>query len=125
VDTNRLLEHLTELELLLLRPAVRPTPDVISSLLREDFREFGTSGAVYSKAEIVDAFAKEPAGLVGNLEAEGFELVLLENNVALLTYRSTRKTVGMLTPVRSFRSSLWVRCDEKWQMIFHQGTKTA
>ena len=46
---------------------------------------------------------------------------LLAEDIALLIYRSTRTTT-LQAATRALRSSLWVHRDNRWQMIFHQGT---
>ncbi len=125
VDTKGLLEHLKELECMLFEPTVRRNPDVVSSLLMHNFREFGSSGCVYSKAEIVSVLATQPAEPSVHLKAENFELVMIEPNAALLTYRVTNRTGGALAAAHTLRSSLWVLSGETWKMVFHQGTKIA
>jgi len=45
----------------------------------------------------------------------------LAEDIALLTYRSTRPT-ALKTASQALRSSLWIYRDHRWQMLFHQGT---
>jgi hypothetical protein len=47
------------LEERLLRAEVRRSPDEAGKLLASDFIEFGSSGAVYSRQQILEALAKE------------------------------------------------------------------
>src|ERR1700744_5965505 len=55
-----LLVHLRELEEHLLIPSVRKDADAVSALLADDFLEYGSSGRIYSRAEILAALQDEP-----------------------------------------------------------------
>lgn len=108
-------QSLLQWELDLLQPDIRHS-DAVSRLLAEDFIEFGGSGRVFTKADIIALLqAESPV----KREASQFETRLLASNVALLTYRVKRCTQP---PVLSLRSSLWQKRGETWQMVFHQGT---
>jgi hypothetical protein len=108
-------QRLVQWELDLLQPEVRRS-ETVSRLLADDFIEFGTSGRVFTKAEIVASLqAESPV----TLEASQFDVRMLAAHVALLTYRVKRCTQP---PVISLRSSLWEKRGESWQMVFHQGT---
>jgi hypothetical protein len=108
--------HLFRLEQQLLQPSTRRDAAALTSLLAEDFREFGSSGRIYTRQQIIDA-----------LETESPHTILLSDplcqqvaeEVALLTYR----TAAPRTASHALRSSLWVYRDDRWQMIFHQGTR--
>ncbi len=52
-------DMLFQLESELQRSPVRKSADLVHSLLRDDFQEFGSSGHVYSKAEIIAALQVE------------------------------------------------------------------
>ena len=119
-EVNLLLQ-LSQLEKQLLNSATERSADFVTSLLSPDFQEFGTSGLVYVRADIVDALADEPATTTS---AEDFDVRVISADAALLTYKST-KTVDGGASVRALRSSLWVRRDGEWRMLFHQGTRIA
>ena len=112
-------EHLKDLEELLLTDAVRKDREFASSLLVEEFREFGSSGRSYTRTEILDFLETEPPV---QLSLEDFDASLLSENVALVTYRSIRE-MGEATPSKALRSSIWVFRDGRWQVVFHQGTR--
>jgi hypothetical protein len=112
-----LAAHLFHLEQQLLDPATRRDPAALTSLLAEDFREFGRSGRIYTRHQIIEALAAESPRTITLSDPL---CQLLAENVALLTYRSTR-TIP-LPPTHALRSSLWIYRDHRWQMIFHQGT---
>jgi hypothetical protein len=111
-------ETLRELEANLLIDSVRKDRARVSALLAEEFREFGRSGKVYSRAEILDFLQSEEEIRVAMRD---FACELIGEGVALVTYLSEQdeqngETIGAL------RSSLWVWRDQRWQMVFHQGT---
>jgi hypothetical protein len=116
-----LLVQLSELEKRLLNSATGCNAALVTSILTPDFQEFGTSGLVYVRADIVDALADEPPTTIS---AEDFDVRVISADAALLTYKST-KTVDGAASVRALRSSLWVRRDGEWRMLFHQGTRIA
>ena len=116
VVTDEELQGVIEKELALLRPATRSNPEAVLGLLHEGFLEFGASGRVWDRAGIVAALAAGPGpGAV----AEDMRALRLGTDVVLLTYVARR-------PDRvSLRSSLWVRDDAGWRLVFHQGTPAA
>jgi hypothetical protein len=113
-----LTERLYELEIELMQMAVRHSPERLSSLLADSFREFGSSGRILNKREIIDALSIEPEV---ELSISDFRAEIIGDRVALVTYRAVKKEpAGQLA---SLRSSLWVLNNGRWQMLFHQGTK--
>ncbi len=116
---TELSTHLRGLEERLLDPTIRSNPNAVAALLTEDFREFGSSGRVYTKPEILDALANEaPVAL----HLTDFTCQLLSPGVALVTYRSHRvHPDGQATS--ALRSSLWLHGRDGWRLHFHQGTK--
>lgn len=104
---------LLALETRLLATAVRKQPTTAGALLAEEFREFGKSGRVYGKQQILELLAQEPEKAI---HIEDFEVTLLGETSALTTYRSVSKEK------QARRSSVWVWREGSWLMIFHQGT---
>lgn len=105
-----------ELEESLLRPEVRRSSDELDRLLASDFTEFGSSGAVSGKDDVIEALAEETPI---QRALEDFRAERLAPDVALVTYRSRRGTGGA---ERHFlRSAIWRLDDE---MVFHQGAPT-
>jgi hypothetical protein len=107
----------------LFRQSVRASPAAVGALLTDDFVEFGRSGRVYDKKEIVLSLAAEASDPPLELVASGFELKSLADDVVLLTYR-TRRLDGD-RPLHTLRSSIWKFSDGTWRMMFHQGTPTS
>jgi hypothetical protein len=111
-------EQLREAEELLFQPVIRRSAEAVSRLLADEFCEFGSSGRRFTKQEIVEALQKEAAG---RISIQDFQAHILASGVALVTYQATRQAAPNQVTI-SLRSSLWVRREERWQMLFHQGT---
>lgn len=107
-------EHMIELELALQRQPTRSDPEAVAALLSHEFREFGASGRVWTRDEILAELTAE--GTAPAITSTGFVCQFLAPELALLTYESSRGTRHAL------RSSLW-RCEGGiWRLLFHQGT---
>jgi len=115
-ESSFLKEHLYELEEKLLKSEVRTSPEELSSLLKDDFFEFGSSGNIWSKS---DFMGQEGAGAV-NMTLSQFEMHPLSDDTVLITYRIFDEDKLEHT----LRSSIWKCANGRWQMFFHQGTKT-
>jgi len=90
-----------------------------SSLIAEDFVEFGASGKVWSKAEIIAAMSQwAPI----EQTVENFSVCELSASVCLVTYKVVRVTKDRQASPSSLRSSIWRYTGGRWQLIFHQGT---
>ena len=111
-------EELLRLELQLMDPAFRKDRIAVSKLLAEDFREFGSSGRVWSRETILDLLAEESGWTAPAVE--DFVIRPITRDAILVTYR----TIHADPPRASLRSSVWVREHAGWQMLFHQGTRT-
>ena len=112
-------ETLEQLEQLLLTSATRRNATEVSSLLADEFREFGSSGSTFSKTEIISHLQSEDSV---SLSLHSFEALPISDRAFLVTYRAVKEVPG-LAPVESLRSSIWIYRDGRWQMLFHQGTK--
>ena len=112
-------ETLRELEASLLTNAVRKDGARVAELLAEEFCEFGSSGGVYFKEDTVAALQGESEIRIAMKE---FACRPVAEDAMLVTYRSVR-TAEDGTMVTALRSSLWVFREERWQMLFHQGTR--
>jgi hypothetical protein len=118
--TTLIEKRLRELELELLQPVVRHNPHRLSSLLADDFREFGSSCRVFLKNEIIEALRDEP---LMQWSISDFHAELLGDSVALVTYQAVRREEASSSGTASLRSSLWVIRGGQWQMLFRQGTR--
>jgi hypothetical protein len=119
-----LAKYLQSLEERLLSPEGRASSRLIDDLLAEDFQEIGSSGDMFGKAEALEGLAEESGdGHVYERHASDWSVRMLSTDVALVTYRVTRKDLTEDSAAASLRSSVWVLRDERWQMAFHQGTR--
>ncbi len=103
-------------ELALLDPHVRGDRAGVDALLASEFVEFGSSGRVLGRVEIIDALEADPGGArhVADLSTRR-----LGADAVLVTYT-------LVGEPGSLRSSVWVRGDDaQWRLLFHQGTPRA
>ncbi|MNP24001.1 hypothetical protein D3C76_1167340 [compost metagenome] len=108
-----LSQTLLQLEQRLLSQATRADSEEISRLLADDFVEFGASGNIWSKADVVEQFPQE---IFTQRIISEFAVKRLSVHSFLVTYQCHTAAIN------SLRSSIWRRQDEQWQMVFHQGT---
>ena len=111
--------HLRSLEQSLLDPELRRDRARVSLLLADDFLEFGSSGRVWTRAEILDLLATES---YTRPEMVDFTCRRLTEDIALITYKTIR-TDATEKRTETLRSSLWTQKSGTWQVRFHQGTK--
>jgi hypothetical protein len=113
--------ELRSLEEELLDPAFRKNREMVTAILTEDFCEFGSSGQVFNKESILEALASE---LPKKISIVDFQVKSLTKDIALVTYRA-RSEDAQGQSTMTLRSSVWVRREKSWQILFHQGTKVA
>jgi hypothetical protein len=112
--------HLRACEEALLDPSVRRDRARVGALLAEDFQEYGSSGRVWSREEIIESLASEERT---RFAMEDFKCDWIAESIALVTYRSVRTDAQSGAQSIALRSSLWVNKSGDWRMRFHQGTK--
>jgi len=122
-DSPTLLAELRTLEIELHGYEIRSNRQRMEMLLHPDFVEFGRSGARYTRADILKEFG--PNSVPAVIHSCHFDLAVLAQGVALLTYVSAHLDVEGNSHRHTLRSSLWVCTEVGWQMRFHQGTPTA
>jgi hypothetical protein len=113
--------HLRACEEALLDPSLRRNRLRVSELLAEDFLEFGSSGRVWTREQILDLLETEdyqPPAM------EDFKCAMIARGVALVTYRTVRTNPHTGERAATLRSSLWTRESGTWRVRFHQGTRT-
>jgi hypothetical protein len=110
-----IVEKLRTLEEHLLDPTVRRSSSQVRELLADDFIEFGSSGRVYDKPTVIEALKQDP-GFDGPRTISNFNARELSPSVALVTYQIVESS--------TLRSSIWRFDGDRWQMVFHQGTRT-
>lgn len=87
----------------------------IKLIIADDFTEFGSSGSVYSKNDLLEILPKIESLSISILD---FNIMNLTKNSILATYIS--KDNDSNTEV--LRSSIWIERNGNWQIVFHQGT---
>ena len=111
VNLSKLIQGL---ELSLLEPSIRQSRAKLDELLAEEFIEFGMTGKVYNKQDILDCLSSEPPRYFNMMD---FEIKQLSSNTILAMYKILEKDVV------SLRSSIWKQYGDDWRLLFHQGTK--
>jgi hypothetical protein len=109
------LEQVMQRELALLDPEVRRDPVRVRAHLHPEFVEFGASGRIWDRASI----AVVTSGVDERITASEVTARRLGPDAVLVIYRSH-------APGReALRSSTWVRENDEWLLLFHQGTPTS
>ena len=114
-----LSKHLLHLENRLLSRAVREDAAELARLIADDFVEFGASGGIWNKSDVLEALQQQ---VFAQRTVSQFTLKQLSEDSALVTYHCHTVAGGQRVPADSLRSSVWRRQGEQWQMVFHQGT---
>jgi hypothetical protein len=118
---DNIVDLVRRLELSLLQPDVRQSPSQVATLLADDFVEFGASGRIFDKAQVVAGLAAEQHEPPARRTVDQMKIRLLAEGVALVTYRVESRRDGGAA-VTSLRSSIWTREAGHWRLSFHQGT---
>jgi hypothetical protein len=102
------------------RLETRRNRDRLDQLLHPEFTEFGRSGRVYTRREVLEEFSA--AADLEAVEVQDFSVEQLGPGVALLTYRSAHRNPAGALHRHTLRSSIWVETESGWAIRFHQGT---
>ncbi|SDH98143.1 DUF4440 domain-containing protein [Desulfosporosinus hippei] len=116
-----LYQQIYNLEERLLQPEIRGSREEISVLLADDFVEFGVSGRIFDKLQVVEEL---PHSAAVPMIIEDFQVKVLAPGAVLATYRAVKTSESREEMRNSLRSSIWKFIDGRWQMVFHQGTRT-
>ena len=112
----QLQEHLHALEERLLHPDRETNRNELTSLLAPEFKEFCTSGRIFNIGQLANALLTTTPRAA---TMSHFYVTPLGENSALATYHITTSNST------SHHSSIWVKRNDHWQMLFHQGTIAA
>ncbi|MDF1645526.1 MAG: DUF4440 domain-containing protein [Legionellaceae bacterium] len=110
-----MFEAVEKLEVQLLLNDMRKDESFLDSVLSEDFIEYGQSGKVYSKKDVIEHLKTE--SIHRSLEATNLKTRVLAEDIFQVTYVSIIDTNS-----KALRSSIWKRFESGWKMVFHQGT---
>lgn len=111
--------YLYELENKLLQTSTNQLLQEITDIFSEDFIEFGSSGSIYNKKQVI-VYLQQISTYKTSIE--NFDINILTENVVLVTYKAEKFDNYKGERIKSLRSSLWKFSDNKWQIVFHQGT---
>ena len=115
-----LAEQILGLENALLNPDIRTSPQIINNILADGFFEFCSSGQIYHYTYGDKLPVQEDKQTV-QMEILHFQLKPITDDSVLATYRlSVQDATSRIK--YSLRSSIWQKQDDKWKIIFHQGT---
>ncbi|MCK0069297.1 DUF4440 domain-containing protein [Kordiimonas laminariae] len=109
------------LEKKLAKSTCRTDKTFLQNTLSDNFKEFGSSGRIFSKVEIIDLLTTESS--FTDYELEDFQAVSIDEKTVHVTYLIPPRTLTDGTARKgSLRSSIWSRINGDWQILFHQGT---
>jgi hypothetical protein len=106
---------LKELEESLWRAETRLDRDYMEEVLAPDFFEYGSSGRIYAREDVLGKSA-EP--IKARLPLEAWAARLIDGQTVQTTYITGIEDA----PLRANRSSIWSRTSQGWKLRFHQGT---
>lgn len=101
----------------LVNPKTRSNAERIAELLTDEFLEFGSSGKMIRKCDVLDA-AEKPG--IMTYQLDDFNFKMLGESYVLVTYRSVTSS-----QLIALRSSIWVKEYGSWKMLHHQSTVVA
>ena len=107
-------KHIFDLENALLAEEVRKSEDELNQLISDNFVEFGSSGKIYKKSDILKFLPKEK---FKKITITDFEIISSGKDEITVRYKSNSENNITL------RSSIWKAENDDWKIIFHQGTK--
>jgi hypothetical protein len=116
------VEMFKNFETSLHKKEVRNSREKVGRLIADDFIEFGKSGGIFYKKDTLDGLEGEKADL--EIEVTDFTARTLAPEVVLTTYKATMIDSDNATKVSTNRSSVWIKRNGRWQITFHQGTKS-
>ena len=114
-------ELIYKLETDLLNPEIRASAEKLNELISDDFIEYGSSGLVYNKEDILKRL---PQGNSPSYTLSDFEMIVLSEGIIQTRFKTNRVNLDG-TETSSLRTSLWRNTNNNWQMFFHQGTIVA
>lgn len=91
IPQSDLKGHIQSLEERLLNQEIRKSREELAGLLADDFIEFGSSGGVANKEQIIEGLLQESPL---ELSLSDFDIRILAPEVVLATYRSLRHNDG-------------------------------
>ncbi|MDF2947495.1 MAG: hypothetical protein K0S51_2174 [Bacillales bacterium] len=114
---DNLKDLMYELESSLLHSATRSSIQELDKLLAEEFVEFGSSGRIFTKNDIIERL---PIETQIKLDIIDFNIKILSPDLIQTKFVTSKNSISY-----QLRTSIWIKTlNNNWQMIFHQGTPT-
>ena len=114
-----MLEFLLKLEMSLWIEETRNNREFLDKILHNDFLEYGKSGRVFNKEDILNNTSDEINAV---FPFKNMNIKDIGEKTYLITYLAATKVKNKI--IKSNRSSIWIGDSDNIQMIFHQGTIT-
>lgn len=121
MKTATIEETLYTLEQQLARSTKRADENFLQTILADSFTEFGASGRIFSKTDIIALLASESS--FTDYDLKHFTLRPLSDDTVHVTYEIPPRTLtDGAVRAGSLRSSIWSCKTGDWRLLFHQGT---
>jgi hypothetical protein len=101
--------------------SVRAVPDTVLAILDEEFVEIDRVGRIWNAAGVSEALSRNTEPHDGDMEST--RVVRLSDDVYLVTYSSQNTSPSGDDLIR--HTSVWVRKDGGWRVVFHQQTQVS
>jgi hypothetical protein len=112
-----ILNELKQLEPIFHHPELGTTRADFENMMADEFWEVGASGRIYNRQYVLDELEKRYNNPVKDVwETKDFNCMEIAPDNYLLTY--TLRQGSRITR----RSTIWRRTDERWMIVYHQGT---
>ena len=108
-------KHLRRLEEKLLQPDIRRSSQELSKLIDSQFFEYCSSGNIY-KYKISDSYDQP------DFNCEIIDFTIRNLGTEHIIYTVIKHHETNQDKKYSLRTSIWERKNNKWKIIFHQGT---
>jgi hypothetical protein len=112
-----ILNELKQLEPIFHHPELGTNRSDFENMMADEFWEVGASGRIYNRQYVLDELEKRYSNPVKDVwETKDFNCMEIAPDNYLLTY--TLLQGSRITR----RSTIWRRTDERWMIVYHQGT---
>ena len=91
----------------------------LDALLHEAFTEWGQSGKIYQKQDLLHAASDKLLDKIC-IESEGFRIAMVSDTEAVLTYHSAERLADGQIVRHASRESTWQYVDGRWQLFCHR-----
>jgi len=115
-----LADIIIEKEKALLTLGVRSSVEKLKSLLSNEFKEVGASGAYFGLREVLECL---PGDGNWSCKTQDWEFRMLNSEIAQTIHKAFIVHSDKDEGTYSRRTSIWKNESGEWKMIYHQGTK--